>query len=87
MQVTIDKAGRIVLPKPVRDRFGLRAESKLELVENDEGFHLKPVEAATRLVRRPNGRLMIAGAGTPQAGWKNLFRNMREERIRKIAGR
>jgi AbrB family looped-hinge helix DNA binding protein len=87
MQVTIDKAGRIVVPKPTRDRLGLRAESKLELVENDEGFQLTPIEATARLVRRPNGRLMLAGPGTPGTDWKNLVRNMREERMRKIAGR
>jgi AbrB family looped-hinge helix DNA binding protein len=87
MQVSIDKAGRIVVPKPVRDRLGLQPESRLELVENDQGFQLKPLEARARLVRRPNGRLMIAGPMAPGTDWKNIVRNMRGERIRKIAGR
>ena len=87
MQISIDKAGRIVVPKPLRDRLGLRPDSKLELTESDEGFHLKPLDAAPRLVRRADGRLMVTGSPSVAADWKNLVRNVREERIRKIAGR
>src|SRR5208337_4355815 len=44
MVVTIDSAGRIVVPKPVRERLGLRKDSKLELEETADGIVLKPVE-------------------------------------------
>jgi AbrB family looped-hinge helix DNA binding protein len=38
MEVTVDKYGRIVIPKPVRERLGLDAGSALELsVEPAEG--------------------------------------------------
>jgi len=38
MEVTLDKYGRIVIPKPVRERLGLEAGSTLELgVEPVEG--------------------------------------------------
>jgi len=42
--VKIDKAGRIVLPKPVRERFHLREGSELELEERSDGLTLRPVE-------------------------------------------
>lgn len=63
MQVTIDQAGRIVIPKAVRDHFGLRKDSTLELEERADGFVLKPVGQEATLVRRRNGRLMIVGTG------------------------
>jgi len=34
MTIRIDKASRIVLPKPVRERFHLRAVSELKLNES-----------------------------------------------------
>lgn len=33
MNVTIDKAGRLVVPKEIRDRMGLRAGDELEIEE------------------------------------------------------
>jgi len=44
MTVKIDKAGRIVLPKPVRERFQLREGSELVIEEGSDGLTLKPVE-------------------------------------------
>ena len=43
MTLKIDKAGRIVVPKPVRERLGLRAGMDLEVAEKSEGLLLKPV--------------------------------------------
>ena len=44
MTLKIDRAGRVILPKPVRDRLGLRAGSDLEIQETPEGVVLKPAE-------------------------------------------
>ncbi len=41
MTLKIDKAGRVVLPKPVRDRLGLHEGSDLEILETPEGVVLK----------------------------------------------
>jgi len=37
MTLKIDRAGRVILPKPVRDRLGLHAGSDLEILETKEG--------------------------------------------------
>lgn len=87
MEVTIDKAGRIVVPKPVRDRFGLKKDSKLELVEDSEAIVLKPMEKRSGLSRRPNGRLVITNRAPERIDWDHLVDDVREKRIREIAGR
>ena len=43
--VKIDKQGRVVIPKSVRERKGLKGE--IELVETDEGIILRPLKART----------------------------------------
>lgn len=86
MRVSIDKSGRIIVPKTVRDRLGLRADSKLELFEDPDGFQLKPVDRAPRLARRPNGRLVFTGSAPADIDWNHLVQDMREERMRKIGG-
>jgi AbrB family looped-hinge helix DNA binding protein len=43
MTVSIDRAGRIVLPKKLRDQLRLRAGSELEIVPTENGLELKPV--------------------------------------------
>jgi AbrB family looped-hinge helix DNA binding protein len=48
MMVVIDKAGRVVIPKEIRDRFELTAGSELELVVLREGIRLERHRCATR---------------------------------------
>lgn len=43
MKVKMDAAGRIVLPKPLRERLGLRPETELEAVEQSGGVLLRAV--------------------------------------------
>lgn len=42
MKVTIDSAGRVVIPKQVRERLGLTAGSALELDELGDHVELRP---------------------------------------------
>jgi AbrB family looped-hinge helix DNA binding protein len=86
MQVSIDKAGRILVPKPVRDRLGLREDCKLELVETPEGFFLKPPNRRSGVSRDKDGWLVISGEPTGTIDWDRLVEADREERMEKIAG-
>jgi AbrB family looped-hinge helix DNA binding protein len=52
MTLRIDKAGRVILPKPVRDRLGLREGSDLEIEEIPEGVTLKPTERRPSMVKK-----------------------------------
>lgn len=60
MRTTIDKAGRLVIPKPLRDLLGLRA-GEVEVVADGAGLRVTPL-ASDRLVHR-GGRLVVAAGG------------------------
>lgn len=85
MEITIDQAGRIVVPKAVRARLGLRKDSKLELKETEDGFILKPVENEPLWIRE-NGRLVFIGRPVGKVNWDRIVDEDREARMRKIGG-
>lgn len=85
MQVTMDQAGRIVVPKAVRERFGLHKDSELELEESADGIVLKPIAEEAMWVRK-NGRLVFRGSPAGRIDWNRLVEQDREERMRKIGG-
>jgi AbrB family looped-hinge helix DNA binding protein len=86
MTVKIDKAGRIVVPKPIRDRLGLREGSDLDIEETPEGVVLKPVEERPKMIMK-NG-LLVFTVKVPE-GWDPVkaVEEDREERMRDIWGR
>ncbi len=86
MHVKVDQAGRIVLPKKIRDRLGLRKDSELEIKESSEGILLQPVDQKSALVRDKDGWLVHTGRPVGRMDWDRLVEDMREERIREIGG-
>ncbi|MEO7650863.1 MAG: AbrB/MazE/SpoVT family DNA-binding domain-containing protein [Bryobacteraceae bacterium] len=85
MTLKIDGAGRVVLPKPVRDRFGLKAGTDLEIQVTAEGVMLRPVGQRPSLVNR-NGLLVHRGKLPKGFDWNRLIEDDREDRMRKLAG-
>ena len=49
MQITIDKTGRIVLPKPLRQSLCLEAGDTLELTSQGGNISLRPIRGASPL--------------------------------------
>ncbi len=50
--IQIEKAGRVVLPKPLREQFNLLPGDKLRLSVEGNGFRLEPTDAGGGLVRK-----------------------------------
>lgn len=62
--IPIDKAGRIVIPKGIRERIGVDASTRFEVGVVLGRIELVPVRnaEASKLVRK-NGRLVVASTG------------------------
>lgn len=65
MKVTIDGAGRIVVPKALRAELGLRAGAVLEIRTHDGKLELEPVATPMRLVRRGKGLVATTDEPVP----------------------
>ncbi len=84
MTVKIDKAGRIVVPKNVRDRLRLHAGADLAMEETPEGILLKPVRRRPSLIEK-NGFLVHRGQAPNSFEWSRLLEDNRDERIEDLA--
>ena len=59
MNVTIDKAGRLVVPKEIRDRMGLRAGDELEIEEFNGKIEISKPVKERKLIETENGLLTL----------------------------
>ena len=85
MTLRIDAAGRIVVPKPLRQRLGLRAGMELEVDENADGLTLKPVSDKPAMARE-NGFWVHQGIAPKGFDWQAHIEQEREERNRQVSG-
>lgn len=57
METTVDQVGRIVIPKPLRDRLGLLPGAIVDVSEYGGGLHISMQGRTARLERR-TGKLV-----------------------------
>jgi AbrB family looped-hinge helix DNA binding protein len=60
MNITIDAAGRVVVPKSIRDQAGLRPNVPLEIRVRDGRIEIEPVPRLVNRVKK--GRVAVAVA-------------------------
>lgn len=77
--VQIDQAGRVVLPKRLRERFRLRGGDTLAIAVRGDAIEMRPVQASGQL-KRVNGVLVFAGTGAIETG-EDPVGESREARI------
>jgi AbrB family looped-hinge helix DNA binding protein len=83
MEIRIDKAGRIVVPKPLRERLGFKPDTELEVIEQPEGVLLKRVEQRPSMVKI-DGLWVHRGNAEPGTNWERILEDVREERIESV---
>lgn len=83
MQLTLDRFGRMVLPKALREELGLQPGDALEAECQKDAIVLRP-QARSDGVRR-EGRLLVF-VGKAVGDLPGAAARMREERLNRVAG-
>jgi AbrB family looped-hinge helix DNA binding protein len=65
MFATIDAGGRVVVPKEVRERLGLRPGSRIVLSEVDGRLEISPATTPVRLVDDEGALVAVADTDLP----------------------
>jgi AbrB family looped-hinge helix DNA binding protein len=78
--LTIDKAGRVVIPKSVREELCLEPGDSLEMENVGEAITLRPVRGTGPLVKEHGVWVFHAGQHLPASATDELLRKLREER-------
>lgn len=65
MRSAIDSAGRVVIPKTLRDALGLSAGQPLDIIERDGRLEIVPAPTPMRLVDDGDGVVAVADTEMP----------------------
>ena len=85
-KLTLDNAGRIVLPKPLRKELQLEPGDSLELETHGEEITLRPVRGSTPLQKEDGIWVFRTGKRIPAAVTDKLLEEIRAERDRENLG-
>jgi AbrB family looped-hinge helix DNA binding protein len=84
--VTLDKAGRIILPKPLRDELRLSPGDTLDLALEGEQVMLRPRRSFSPLRKKQGVWVFSTGTAMASDETAETLRKIREQRGRQNAG-
>ncbi len=79
-RLTIDSAGRVVIPKPLRDQLDLAPGDTLELEADGEKMTLRPARIAAQLSKEKGVWVFRTGQPLAEASVDNVLDQLRSER-------
>ena len=85
--ITMDKAGRVVLPKPVRDELQLGPGDSIELESSEDRIILRPARGNGRMYKKQGVWVFDSGVPLEADVVQNTIRRVREERDRHNLGK
>jgi AbrB family looped-hinge helix DNA binding protein len=85
-RLTVDKLGRIVLPKPVREKLDLAAGDQLELEALEDRVTLRPVRGNAQLRKKRGVWVFRSGEPLSAATVRETVERVRRERDRATRG-
>ena len=65
MRSAIDSAGRVVIPKVLRDRAGISGRRAVEITERDGKIEIEAAPTPMSLVKRRGGVVAVPGGDLP----------------------
>lgn len=80
---TLDRFGRVVIPKELRQSLGLLPGSPLRIEQRDSELALCPVAEEPRLVQK--GGVLVA-QGEPLQDLRAMDKKLRQQRLGRLAG-
>jgi AbrB family looped-hinge helix DNA binding protein len=80
IRLTIDKAGRIVIPKPLREELHLEAGDALEMESAGEQISLRPVRGTGPLTKEHGVWVIHTGQPLSASVTDEVLRQIRKER-------
>ena len=83
MNITIDDAGRVVIPKPIRDAAGIKPGSPLQIQYRDGRIEIEPKSPPARLIRK-GGVVVASIPGAPKLSVEETNEWIRKSRDREI---
>jgi AbrB family looped-hinge helix DNA binding protein len=81
METSLDRFGRIVIPKKIREDFNLKAGTSICIEESEEAIILKPVQGKPNLHVKDG---VLVFSGTPLADLSDALTQHREERMEQV---
>jgi AbrB family looped-hinge helix DNA binding protein len=85
--LTIDKAGRIVLPKPLREELQLQPGDSLEVNTSGEEITLRPLRGDSPLKKKRGVWVFQTGEPLTDATVQKTTREIRRDREGQILGK
>jgi len=82
METTLDRFGRVVIPKEIRDTLGLKPGELLRVEQSDDEIVLKPLREEPPIKAKEG---VLVYTGTARGNLTEAVRAHREERLRKTA--
>lgn len=87
MNVTaeMDKVGRLVVPKKIRESLHIGAGARFEVIEQDDGIFLRPLQSLPTLIRR-SGALVMSSGSPSNYDILQMVEADRQSRMQQISG-
>jgi AbrB family looped-hinge helix DNA binding protein len=79
-RLVIDKAGRVVIPKPLREELHLEPGDALEMESAGERITLRPVRGTGPLTQEHGVWVFRSGQPLPASATDEMLHRIREER-------
>ncbi len=79
--ITVDKFGRVVIPKEIRDRIGARPGTEFEIEEQDNVILLKPIQKKAKIIIEKGLPVIELGEPIDVETVNRTLEKIRNERI------